>query len=365
MDLQKKPTPKKAFSLNDFKKKINNQDTPDKELQWIKLSPAFQEVTGLPGIPKGYLTLFRGFSNTGKSTSISEAIVSAQKMGILPVIIDLENNLSRDRLKLMGFDWDSDFFIEVDNEYLLEKFGKAKDATKKEASIEDMGDCINFFLDKQESGELPYELFFAIDSIGVLDCDMAIKAKSNDTNSNNMWGAGALERSLKGIINYRIPGSRKTSKQYTNTLACVQKIWLEPQSVGMPVIRHKGGNSLLYATRLLIHHGGKLTQGCKIISATSKKREIAYGIETVIEVVKNHLGSEKYGGISLQGKLISTPHGFIGNSPEQIAEYKKNNLTYFRDKLEVENAEDISIKYEEGSETSIDEINDMITNAGK
>ena len=32
--------------------------------------------------------------------------------------IDTENNIGRNRLKLMGFDFDSDFYLFIDNEYL-------------------------------------------------------------------------------------------------------------------------------------------------------------------------------------------------------------------------------------------------------
>ena len=85
---KRKPTGKKKFSLEDFKKEHNIEDKKDKPLEWLKLAPAIQEVTGLPGIPKGYATLARGFSNTGKSTLLSEAVVEAQKNGILPIIID-------------------------------------------------------------------------------------------------------------------------------------------------------------------------------------------------------------------------------------------------------------------------------------
>lgn len=54
--------------LKDFKNKNGfNEDVKDKELEWIPISKAFTEATGLAGIPKGYITLSRGFSNTGKS----------------------------------------------------------------------------------------------------------------------------------------------------------------------------------------------------------------------------------------------------------------------------------------------------------
>lgn len=354
MDLQKKPTAKptakKSFSLDDFKKKHNNIEEPDKEVVWFKMSDAWQSETGLPGVPKGYISLFRGFSNTGKSTALCEAIVSAQKAGMLPIIIDTENNLGRERLASMGFDWEKGLYIEVDNQYLLEQFGKNKKKSfdPEEGTIEDLADCINFFINKQEAGELPYELFFAIDSIGTLDCDQTAKARVNDSSQNNQWNAGAYERSCKGFLNYRIPSSRKASREFTNTIAAVQKIWLQPNAVGQPTVRHKGGDAWLFASRLISHHGGKISSSVKQISAVSKGKEITFGTETAIEIVKNHVGGP-FGGISMSGKLISTPHGFICTDTKDKENYKKLHFDYFKSILgsdlnigDIETREDVS-----------------------
>lgn len=334
METQKKlkPIEKKTFSLENFKKKTGSVETKDKPTKYIELSTAFQEATGFKGIPHGYTTLFRGFSNTGKSTALCETVVAAQKAGILPIIIDTENNLGRERLKNMGFDWDSGFFIDIDNEYILEHFGRKKEPNKQEATIEDLADAINFYLNEQEKGELPYDLLFAIDSLGTLDCDMTVRAKANDTSNNNMWNAGAFERAFKSLLNYRIPNSRKETKTYTNSLVAVQKIWLEAQPVGQPVVRHKGGDAFMFGARLIIHFGGKKTPGTKYITAQSKGKEISFGIQTNVEVAKNQIDNET-GGISIQGDIISTPHGFIGTTDAAKNEYKKKNMLYFRDKL--------------------------------
>ena len=143
----RKPTPKKNFSLEKFKKKAGIEDIPDKPLKWITLSPAFKNATGLPGFPVGYVSLVRGLTNTGKSTAICEALVAAQKMSILPILIDTENNLKRGnyRLSELGFDFEN--YIYVDNDYLLNNFGKKQDPNRTEAAIEDLAKCFYFFLE--------------------------------------------------------------------------------------------------------------------------------------------------------------------------------------------------------------------------
>ena len=321
----RKPTAKKKFSLDDFKKKIGAEKVSAKPLIWIPVDDALQEATGLPGVPKGYVTLFRGYSNTGKSTALMRAVVNAQKMGMLPVIIDTENNIQDGnlRLKNMGFDWDGDYIL-IHNKNLLEKFGKVQDKDRKEASIEDLAKYMYYILDQQEAGLLPFDLFFAIDSIGTLNCIKTINALVKDTNDNNMWNAGAYEKVFMSMFNNTIPNSRNVDSEYTNTVAMVQKVWYDSMN---KVIKHKGGEFLAFAARLNYHFGGIITHGTRRITADSKKRTLNYGFENKVNIAKNHIDGV-FGGISLEGKIISTPHGFI--YPERLDEYKKKFILHFR-----------------------------------
>ncbi len=341
----RKPTEKKSFSMTDFKKKVGGEDVPFKPFEWIKCSDAIGEVIGIPGIAKGYVNLCRGFSNTGKSTMLCESIVAAQNMGILPIIIDTENNLGQKRLKLMGFDFDNDFYIMVDNEFLLEKFGKSQNKNRKQAAIEDLANCVAYFLDLQDDGQLPFDLLFAIDSIGTLDCIKSIDAAEKDTNNNNMWNAGAMASAFKSLTNYRIPNSKKINKPYTNTMVCVQKVWFDSMVGGAGTLRHSGGEALFSAARLIIHFGGVKSHGTSRVVATSKGRELTFGIKVTAGVVKNHLDSD-LGGIAFNDEdIISTPHGFIGATKEAVDQYKKDNLKFFRDVLGGDiNINDIGIK---------------------
>jgi hypothetical protein len=330
----KKPTKKKEFSLADFKKGHGLEDVRDVPLDWYELSPAIKEQLGLPGFPKGYASTCRGHSNTGKSTALCEGIVAAQKKGDLPIIIDLETNIGKERLTLMGFDWDGDYIF-VDRDFLLNTFGKPIDKNRTQASIEDLAKCFYYFTALQAEGKLPYDLCFAIDSFGTLNCNMTIKAVDADTNQNNQWNAGAM-KVFSDILYADIPLSRKVSSPYTNTLISVQKIWIETV-MNNKVVKHKHGDHFFYGTRLIIHFGGVVTHGTKTVKATSKGNKVAYGIESKMKVVKNQVDGE-YGGISLEESLItSTPHGFIASTKEAEAAYKKEHLAYFRRTLKDEN----------------------------
>ena len=339
----RKPTPKKNFSLDNFKKKTGTEDVPSKPLEWLPIDDGLREATGLPGLPKGYVTLFRGYSNTGKSTALMRAIVSAQKAGDLPIIIDTENNIDvgNKRLTLMGFDWKGDYIL-INNKYLLENFGKPNDKDRKEASIEDMAKCMYYFIDQQKSGNLPYNIMFAIDSIGTLNCTKTVNALEKNDSDNNQWNAAGYEKAFMSMLNNTVPDSRKVDSEYFITVAAVQKVWYDAMN---KVIKHKGGEAWFFGARLIYHFGGIITHGTRRISATSKKRDLNYGFENKVNIAKNHIDGE-WGGISLEGKIISTPHGFIYGDTEHENAYKKEHILYFRNRFEDDSitADDIEFK---------------------
>lgn len=148
------------FDLNKFKeKKMLSANTKFKEQKWIPLSPAFQEITSVPGIPAGHIVLLRGHSDTGKTTAMIEAAVSAQKMGTLPVFIVTEMKWNWEHAVQMGLEitpvpdpttgeiagYEGNF-IYIDRESLH--------------TIEDVAAFILDLLDEQKKGNLPFDLLF-------------------------------------------------------------------------------------------------------------------------------------------------------------------------------------------------------------
>ncbi len=352
MDLQRKPTAKKAYTPDNYKKKFIGGKLNIKELQWIKLSEAFQHESGMPGIPMGYTTLFRGYSNTGKSTGLIEGIVSAQKMGQFIVIIDTETNLGPIHLKTMGFDLESNNYLYVTPKFLLENItvNNPKSKDNEVPSIEDLALFINGLIRSVQNGEIQSDVFIALDSIGTLDCEQTITALSGEASMNNQYNAGALERRFKSTLNDRIPSTRSVDCPFTVTMAAVQKIYYDGMN---NVVRHRGGEAFFSGSRLIYNHGGILTHGTKKITAVSKGREVSFGVEAKVGAVKNQIDSF-VGGISFEGKLISTPHGFIKSDKDSIAEYKKKHILFFRDQLGIGEDEDIELKETEVNEREED-----------
>lgn len=347
----KKGLEKKTFDLSKFKKdKGLTQSVAEKPLSWIPLSKGFHDAVKLPGFPIGYVSLVRGYSNTGKSTAFYEAIVGAQKLGMLPVIMETEGNFNWQHARNIGMefqevygevvdeetgeitekivDYEGDFiFASGDDLYEMYKtydYKASKNTTKAqrgEPVIEDIARFMTELLDAQNEGELPRDLCFLWDSIGSLNGYQSATSKA----TNNQWNAGSMNV-FSPIVTHRIPSSRRVGKPYNNTFICVQKIWLDNEN---KVIKHKGGEMMFFNSRLIVHLGGILSHGTKKLMATALGNDFQYGTETKIRCEKNHVN-----GIERKGVICSTPHGYV--NPDELTEYKKEHRDFIHEHLNVD-----------------------------
>ena len=303
------------FDLNAFKdKKGLKQNVKFKDQEWIPLSPAFQDVTSIPGIPMGHIVLLRGHSDTGKTTALLEAAVSAQKRGIMPVFIITEMKWSWDHAKMMG--------MEV-NEVVDEKTGEIVNYdgnfiyVDRETinSIEDVAGFILDLIDEQKKGNLPYDLLFLWDSIGSVPCEMSIKSNKN----NNEWNAGAMSTQFGNSVNQRITLSRKESSPHTNTLVCINKVWtLKAESpMGQPKLMNKGGYAMWFDSTFVVTFGNVMSAGTSKIKAIKDGKQVEFAKRVNIQIDKNHIN-----GVTTRGKIVMTPHGFINDNDRELKGYK-------------------------------------------
>jgi hypothetical protein len=359
----KKSIEKKAFDLDAFLEGEGLVSEPnDKEISWVPLSKAWHDALKLPGFPRGFVSLVRGYSNTGKSTAFYEAIAGAQRIGDFCVIFETEGNWSWEHAKMCGVKYTEiidketgevsekpDGFMLLRNQDIYRKFknychkeSKEKASiTRGEPVIEDVALYMNRIVDLQSEGKFPKNICFLWDSIGTLNCYKS--AVSNA--SNNMWNAGAMG-AFQSLVNFKIPASRDIDSQYTNTLICVQKIWLD--SMNGTVIKHKGGEFMFFNSRIIVHLGGILTHGTKKLKAKALGQDIQFGTETKIRCEKNHVT-----GIERNGVIASTPHGYV--NPDEIGEYKTKHRKFIHDALNVDYNATIDFYDEDGTFESGDE----------
>ena len=349
----KKIIEKKSFDLDDFLESENiNSNPKDKELTWVPLSKAWHDALKLPGFPRGYVSLVRGYSNTGKSTAFYEAIVGCQKIGDLAIVIETEGNWNDEHAKQVGVKYREvvnestgeviekpDGFILIKSKDLYNRYKNYNHQdskmmtkpTRLEPVIEDVSLFISEMIQKQEDGLIQKNICFLWDSIGTLNC---YKSACSNT-SNNMWNAGAMGV-FGAIVNFKIPSSRDEDSQYTNTMICVQKIWLD--NMNGTVIKHKGGEFMFFNSRIIVHIGGILTHGTKKLTAKALNQDFQYGTEAKIRCEKNHVT-----GIERNGVIASTPHGYV--NPDELDEYKTKNRKFIHDSLNV--SYDVELEYVE------------------
>jgi RecA/RadA recombinase len=308
---------KANFNLDSFKdKKGLVSNTKFKEQKWIPFSPALQNALSLPGIPMGHIIMVRGKSNTGKSTTAIEAVVSAQKQGVLPVIIITEMKHSWEHWRTMGFEME-DIVDDEGNVIDHNGFFIYRDRSTLQ-SIEDIAVFISDLIDEQKKGNLPYDLLFMWDSVGSIPCQMSIDQGKN----NPMWNAGAIATQFGNFINQQIVLSRKDNYPYTNTLLIVNKTGVAPAETPMsrPKMTNKGGDTFFYDSSLVLTFGNINNSGTSKIEAQKDGKKIEFALRTKISCDKNHIN-----GITTKGTIISTAHGFIPDDAKAITKYKKEH----------------------------------------
>ena len=316
---------RKSFNLTKFKEKkgFGLENTKFKDQTWIPLSKGWQEATGLQGIPQGHISILRGHSDTGKSSTFWECAASCQKLGILPVLIVTE----------LKFDWNFGKSIGFQCEEIVDKetgeitgydgfFLYADRGTL--GTIEDVASYIADLLDEQAKGNLPYDLCFLWDSVGSVPCRMSVESKSN----SNMWNAGALSQQFGGFIDQKIVLTRKVTSPYTSTLVVINKIWTVTENAftGQVGIRNKGGEALYYDSSLVVNYGNPNSAGTAKMLVRVAGNDLCWGKRTNISIEKCHLSSVYH-----KGKAIMTAEGFI---PEAEAEkYKAAHKAEWAEKL--------------------------------
>lgn len=336
----------------------------DKPMEFIPMPTAFYEALKIPGIPMGYLTIVTGWSNTGKSTLKYCLMANCINNGILPIIYETENHFDwkyavncgvkatpiygevevedfdEETGEITGthkeeqiIDWDGEF-IYFNTRKLAARYGdndykQSKKTTKKRsvAVLEDIAYSINEFLDYQEEGKIQQPICFIWDSIGSIGSFRSYTSKTG----NNMFDAGAITEAFSTIVSHRIPSSKNVASPYTNTMFCVNKIWVDSVSnpMGAPSVELKGGKSFFYNTRLCIHLGGVLKPATTRLEAVAKGEKYNYGIITKVRATKNQLPAPY--NLTYEGKFACVHNGII--QEDQLGEYKAKNIGFFLEEL--------------------------------
>lgn len=186
------------------------------------------------GVPLGKVTVFAGESGAGKSYIVAGNLVrSAQKAGILPVILDSEYALDEQWLKNLGVDTDPSKLIRI-----------------PVALVDDVASIVNDFMAQyladyaKVSDDERQGVLFIVDSLGMLSTPTEV----DQFNKGDMKGdMGRKARQLKALVTQclKIMGPHKVGLVATNHTYKSQDMY-NPDDV------ISGGVGFIYASSIVV-----------------------------------------------------------------------------------------------------------------
>jgi RecA/RadA recombinase len=305
---------------NNFKNYMNAQYreavayTPDTSTiakvtvsKWLEMDKAFSEAVELPGLPMGNITHVYGKPNTGKTTLLMMAIAAAQKQGILPIVILSEHKFDFTRLaKFMGVDPEAMLVFHADNVEqmygFMEKILRDLAAGKIVLENEDGNDTI---LDMSTQ-----DCFIMVDSVGNTMSESELEYEVDEHDKSMGKGAKALKTLTK-----RINMLLSKVRQRCGILLLNQSYQSMP-SYGPSVETPTGGDGIPYSCVLNLRF-----RRVGDLKMTKNGKDIVIGLETQIEVKKNHVSH-----VMPITTVYTVASGMIASTKEALEDYKKKYL---------------------------------------
>ena len=259
--------------------------------KWIKMPKAFCEAICLPGLPMGNITHIYGKPNTGKTTALMEAIVACQKQGIVPIVILTEHKFDFNRITVMGGDPDAMLVFHADT---LEQAYGYMEKLLKDIAIGKINYTVEnpeFKPDEKEGKGNQKEIEITVD-VSQQDCYVMMDSIGNTMSISEMeyevedWdkSMGKAAKAIKNLtkrINYLLSKVR----QQCGILLLNQSYQSMPP-IGPSVETPYGGDGAPYSCVLNIRFRRRGD-----LKITVDKREYVIGLETIVQVMKNHVSN--------------------------------------------------------------------------
>jgi len=303
------------FVNNEFKE--NLAYTPNEQLlpgisvtNWLKMPKVFQEAIGHSGFPIGNISCIYGKTDTGKTSILMEAIVQAQKQNIVPILILTEHKFDFSRIdKFMGGDSEAMAVIQPQS---LEQGYTAIEKILKNLSNNQLvvtgksGEDYTIDLDPSE------KVFIFWDSIGNTLSDTDLEYEVSDWNRNMGKTAKAI-KTLTKRVNSLLGRSGVRSRA---GILFLNQSYQSMPAYGPSVETPYGGDGVPYSSALVIRLRRKGD-----LKMTSKGQDLVVGLQTIVEVKKNHISHTKPTSI-----VYTVASGIIEPSKEALDDYKKKYL---------------------------------------
>jgi RecA/RadA recombinase len=275
--------------------------------KWLGMPEAFKKATGLPGLPLGNITHVYGKPNCGKTSMLMEGIVQAQKQNILPILILTEHKFSFERLsKFMGADPEAMLVFHAGNleqaYSFMEKILRDLDNGKLIIESPDGKDII---IDVTEQ-----DCFIFMDSLGNTMSEAELDYDVEDHNKSMGKGAKAI-KTLTRRINQLLERVRQRCG-----ILLLNQSYMSMPSYGPSIETPYGGDGVVYSCILNIR-----LRRIRDLKMTIKGVETVIGLETKVQVMKNHITHKM--PIS---SVYTVASGFIPAEKAALDDFKKKHM---------------------------------------
>lgn len=269
--------------------------------KWLKCSEAVQRATELPGLPFGNVSCVYGKPDTGKTTFIQECIASCQKQGVLPILILTEHKFDFNRLqKFMGADPEA--VLVFSPESLEQGYSFV------EKILRDIRTG-NLVLETEEGDEVidVNEVFIFWDSIGNTLSETETEYEVEEWDKNMGKHAKAI-RTLTKRVNFLLSKVRDRAG-----ICFINQSYMSMPTYGPSVETPYGGDGVPYSSALVLRFRRK-----KDLKMTINGKDTIIGLETKIEVKKNHITHTRP-----TSEVLTVATGMIPAEKTAYEEYKK------------------------------------------
>ena len=348
-----KPTSNDADEKMDFwssyKKSPANKAREQKPLSYINFPPCVAEVSGLKGFPVNNCSSITGYSDTGKTTLLIHLIIECQKNNIYPIIISTEGKFSFEHAKFMGMDCDYEEIVDEETGELVKVWNKGNFLFRD--GFENLEELYDYIIDyvlepaSKKDTKFPQDICIFVDSLNKLKCAPAMDKIKEDKMDLPMHNAKVHKNNFSGYIEPLVTRTRYKEYPINITFIAIMRLHAGSNSVNP---KETGGLAFVYDMAVKVHFGGMLEAAVKKLPFKVNGKTIDLAKVTKIRVTKNH-----FTGISTEGELIITPHGFISATDKSVFEqYKKDNkdgiIEYFSSiTREIEVADTENVEFEE------------------
>jgi RecA/RadA recombinase len=270
---------------------------------YVPMPEAFKEAVEMPGLPMGVISCVYGKPDTGKTTLLMEAIKGCQQRSIIPILILTEHKFAYDRLVKMGADYTQLVVITVDSleegyDILIKML---RDLREDKLKYED-SEGVEHVIDMTD-----LSCYFLWDSIGNIMSQKEMEAETEDWDKGMMKTAKAL-RVLTRKVNTLLNKVRDKAG-----ILFLNQSYMQTAPNGIQTEIPTGGDAIPYSSAFVLR-----TRKRKRLDAQIKGKDLDIGLETILEVVKNHITNRK-----LTASVFTVATGMIPATKEALDEYKK------------------------------------------